>query len=209
MNHYTPAYDLFHELEEIYADLDRRTAAFARQANLSCPKGCGTCCENFEPDITDIEATYVAVHLLTEAPALVDRLTALTLQRFCVFYEPDGIYHCSIYDVRPLVCRAFGFSASFHKNGLPDFAGCRRMPGVKFGVADLPETEYRPPVMAEYGVRISALSTGTRSAMRAAVLQAISSVGLKMKLAVSLSTGTTSPDSDRPPAGNERNAGAA
>ncbi|MBN1685689.1 MAG: YkgJ family cysteine cluster protein [Spirochaetales bacterium] len=209
MNHYTPAHHLFHELEEIYADLDRRTAAFARQVNLSCPKGCGTCCENFEPDITDIEATYVAVHLIIEAPALIDRLTAVALQQACVFYEPEGAYHCSIYDARPLICRAFGFSASSQKNGLSHFAGCRHMPGAKDRAADLREPEHRPPVMAEYGVRISALSTGNRSAMRAEVLRAVGSLGLKMKLAASLTTVTPSPDSGRPPAGKERKSGAA
>ena len=212
MKDYSPdgaAGDSLRELEEIYADLDRRAALFARQANLSCPKGCGTCCCDFEPDITDTEAAYVALYLLTKAPALIDRLTAVVLQQSCVFYEPGGIYHCSIYGVRPLVCRAFGFAASTEKKGRPHFAGCKLMPGAKGAASKLHEPASFPPLMPEYGVCISALSSGARSAMRSGVLRAITSVGLKMRLSSLSATGLPSPDSDRPPEGEARRSGAA
>ncbi len=177
-------------LQEIYADLDGRTAAFSQSRNIRCPLGCGTCCSSFEPDITYAEGKYVAHYLLTTSPSLIDRLSTRATDKGCVFYEPDGIYHCTIYAVRPLVCRAFGFSASAGKDGQPRFAGCKRMPGAKTTASPLGESEYAPPVMSEYGIRVSALSTGARTAMRSEVLRALSSMYLSIRL--------SSPSCDQP-----------
>ena len=189
-------------LQEIYADLDDRTASFSRRAELRCPEGCGTCCSNFEPDITNIEAKYVALHLLTKAPSLIDALTGLALRQGCVFYDPDGLYHCTIYAVRPLVCRAFGFSSSAGKDGRPYFAGCKWMPGAKSSASSPGESVYAPPVMTSFGVRVSVLSTGTQTAMRAEVLRALTSLSLSLRL-------SSSPDSDRTPADNGSRSGVA
>ncbi len=190
---------LLGELVEIYDDIDNRTARFADHANLSCPRGCGTCCSNFEPDVTDIEATYLALHLLINAPVLIERLTAVMLQRSCVFYEPGAIHHCTVYPARPLVCRAFGFSATTLKDGKPHFVGCRLLAGVRDAATASGESTEYPPVMMDYGLRVSVLSSTTRSAMRTEVLRAINALSLKRRLISPPEIETPSPDSDYPP----------
>ena len=122
--------DPLDELNGIYSELDVKISAFSIHAGLSCPSGCGRCCETFIPEITRSEADYIASHLLgTGHPLTLDSWTVGELDGACPFFRIQGDpYHCSIYQARPLICRLFGFSGSRDKNSILRFRPCRYMP---------------------------------------------------------------------------------
>lgn len=98
-----------------YEELSRKvTQKFSeiqarRPADFACRPGCHSCCV---PEITvvAVEREYIRKFLLDNAERLA-RVQSLAAQNpfqgeRCAFLEADG--KCSIYEVRPLVCRSHG-----------------------------------------------------------------------------------------------------
>ena len=143
-------------LNELYSKLDGTIAEFSGRAGLSCPSGCGTCCETFVPDLTPAEADLIAARLLQDHQILtIDSWTTGELEGACPFYRVQGDpYHCRIYPVRPLICRLFGFAGSRNKQGEAVFRRCRHMSGTT-----PPDLEITL-LMGPYGLRLEALSPG-------------------------------------------------
>ena len=191
-------YNLIRSVRSIYDELDIRLSAFARRYGLGCPEGCGHCCVGFTPDITDTEARYLAYHLLTTATDLIGRLETLGLQGTCVFYDQDNPLHCSVYPARPLVCRVFGFAGSFGKNGETVYRGCALIPGAGGVFIDWADPSAAPPVMSDYGIRISTAGKASRTELRTAVLSALGSVGLAIRLSSGLDGSAPEPERDNP-----------
>lgn len=161
-------------MEKLYARADEAVRRFQDAAGLSCPFGCGSCCEGFVPDILPAEAEYLAAYL---AVAEAERAYALAASGLgptsypggrlgCPLYRPDTPYHCSVYEARPLICRLFAFSAVKDKQGEPSFSLCRLMPdaaaapGLRRAAGDgLKAFGLVPaPVMADFGSEAAALS---------------------------------------------------
>lgn len=115
------------EVQSLYSDLERAQRRFAKTYDISCPQGCGTCCEHFFPDITMAEAEYLAMGILFEGreDEVLEKLHSIKDRSFCPLYRKDSPYHCTVYGVRPLICRLFGFSAVRDKNGHPAFGDCK------------------------------------------------------------------------------------
>lgn len=146
------------QLRELYGDLDQRLAQFSRTAGLACPEGCGTCCENFVPELTRSEADLIAVHLIDLRDILTaDSWTQGELLSGCPFYKIQGNpYHCSIYEVRPLICRLFAYAGDRNKNGELRFRPCRHMP------VENPESIAPSVSMEEFGRRLESIDPGFR-----------------------------------------------
>lgn len=79
------------------------------RSQMSCAEGCHDCCA---PDlsVTQIEAEMIKAFLKIN-PALVDELKQLSnIDPYngarCALLNEDG--RCSIYEVRPLICRSHG-----------------------------------------------------------------------------------------------------
>ena len=105
-------------LAYLYKRADSAVAAFVAASGVSCPFGCGSCCEGFVPDILPVEAAYLAAYLAaSDRPrayeAAAGRLGARSYpdgRQGCPLYRTDTPYHCGVYEARPLICRMFAFS---------------------------------------------------------------------------------------------------
>ncbi len=155
-------------LARLYQQIEEETSLFCFEHGIACGPGCGTCCEHFMPDITALEARLVAAYLLLEKrdTSLMYRLVEFKEATTgpCPLYREDSPYHCSVYPVRPLICRLFGVCANGDKQGNGVFRRCRynaegSMPlYLEFG----PDV----PVMQDYAYALRALdSSGAKDAL--------------------------------------------
>lgn len=129
----TQLYDLILQLDSVYADIDKAQEAWKRASPMQCPEGCGSCCIDFEPDVLQIEALYMAAWLLHHNKEKAEEIADETYiwPRFieqakgCFLFDPDNDYHCTIYGGRALICRLFGYSADTGKDGKIRWKPCR------------------------------------------------------------------------------------
>lgn len=116
------------QVDQLFARLDADTAALRSATGLSCPPGCGACCENPHLETTVAELLPIAFELDArgEAEAVLEKPAVQEGSGRCVFFEPDGPGRgrCSIYAHRPSVCRLFGFGAVRTRRGR-ELALCR------------------------------------------------------------------------------------
>jgi uncharacterized protein len=113
---------------DLFSRLEAETSAFASASGLRCPDGCGACCESPNVYTSVIELEPLAQELVArgEAEAALDRAEAAGPGP-CVFYASHGPGQgrCTVYALRPMICRLFGFAAVRDKQGQPELAGCR------------------------------------------------------------------------------------
>ncbi|MGM9874115.1 MAG: YkgJ family cysteine cluster protein [Bacilli bacterium] len=116
-------------VDNIYSSLEKKQEDFCQTFCIHCENGCGKCCEHFTPDITYLEAIYIAYGLIIEGKDLIvyDKLKKWDDNTiYCPFYDfANNEHHCTIYYYRPLICRLFGASAVKDKNGKPIFKKCK------------------------------------------------------------------------------------
>lgn len=148
-------------LRKIYQELEPESQAFSSRFSISCPPGCGTCCEHFIPDITQTEARLVAAWMLLNARGShqLQALEDWTPEADgCPLYDPDTPYHCTIYPARPLICRLFAACASQGKNGA-QFRKCRFNTDTTTPMLiDGPTLEASgAPVMQDYAYQVHSL----------------------------------------------------
>ncbi len=112
----------------IYAAADEAIARFQAATGLACPRGCGTCCAEQTPfvrvaDMAEIAAAHVARGIAEDTLA---RARGAGSQRPCVIFEPGRLPGgCTEYELRPTLCRLFGFGAVRDKHGKAALAACR------------------------------------------------------------------------------------
>jgi Fe-S-cluster containining protein len=136
--------------EQMQSSMSGAIDALPSKARHACAPGCSFCCY-LPVDVLAPEAFRIAAHLQqmrspAELAALVYRLGATAQQAFgarpCVFLA-DG--RCSIYDVRPMVCRgynslskerceAFYHDPSVELRGTKDRAAGRLVEAIEDGV---------------------------------------------------------------------------
>lgn len=90
------------------------SAVYARNsAKFSCAKGCYGCCRG-GLSVAKVEADYIR-RWLDSHPSERDKIKDLSRMRndpdFCRFLDADG--NCSIYEVRPIICRTHGAPVSW------------------------------------------------------------------------------------------------
>ncbi|HTJ46857.1 MAG TPA: YkgJ family cysteine cluster protein [Kofleriaceae bacterium] len=114
----------------IYRAADDEIDAFQRATGLACPTGCGVCCETQTPyvrvaDMQEIAEAHVA-RGVEYAEATLARARAAGAERPCAIYEPGRLPGgCTEYELRPILCRLFGFGAVRDKQGAAALAACR------------------------------------------------------------------------------------
>ena len=172
------ALEIAEKMQEMYLHLDNQAHAFARISSLTCPSGCGRCCDMADTEVSDAEALVIARYLMTEKHSFIPELFRKFRQReeepgrkACIFYEVDSELHCIVYQARPLICRCFGYSAERDKAGALYFPLCGHMDlaaELQNGGAVLKVIfEPYPPVMADYRREIEILECeGARSRLR-------------------------------------------
>lgn len=121
----------------IYAEADRLTTAVAEGTGLGCPTGCGACCVRTPPhvSVSDVAPIARAAVASGEAEALLDRALAIGAGP-CALFAPGQLPGgCTVYAIRPIICRLFAFAAVRDKHGAPEVAICREhsaaLPGVR------------------------------------------------------------------------------
>jgi len=117
------------KINSIYEKLENNQKRFSDCFDVHCKMGCGKCCEHFIPDITNLEAGYLAFGLISEGRA--DEVVKMLQERdpdnpICPLYNKDDeLHHCTVYQWRPLICRLFGAAASRNKEGHAIFKNCK------------------------------------------------------------------------------------
>jgi len=138
------------ELGTVYERIHEEQALWQAATPWRCPEGCAACCSDFEPDILDIEALWLAAWILEEqgqtaaiegsgkprtegqgsfpAPTEAERFIEQNSQRKgCVLAREEGPWFCSVYGGRPLVCRLFAFSGDRDKDHRARFRPCAKL----------------------------------------------------------------------------------
>lgn len=194
---YAPAYEeVVRKVLDIFAEIDERTEALRAATGLSCPEGCGRCCEQQDLEVTVLEFMPLAVHLWKTgmAESWLEKIEKKQ-DNVCVFYEPDpavkGNGRCSVYAFRGMICRLFGYFAVRDKNSVPRFAACRvmkeRCPEKVENVQKLISSGFDVPLAGMFSYRVMSLDPyfGARFyPVNRAIRTAIEKMGYLMSLEV-------------------------
>lgn len=128
----TSVYDVLLNMEEAYQRISDEQNVWYNKAKFTCPSGCGSCCENFEPDLFECEALYMSAWLLENqhevAMQVAEGKFPFEKEKGCQFYNPNSDYHCSIYGGRAFICRLFGACSNHDKNGKKIWRPCKFYP---------------------------------------------------------------------------------
>jgi len=110
----------------LYQEADRQTSALADATGLACPPGCGVCCDHHNPHVTEADMGPIARHLVATGGGEAVHVRAVAaVGQPCVFFAPGRLPGgCTQYELRPLLCRLFGFAAVRDKHGQPALAVC-------------------------------------------------------------------------------------
>lgn len=151
--------------------LDRDIALFKRNTGLKCAAGCSACCNYESIEATVLEFLPFAYHSyrLGLMDQHFDELEG-AVSGVCAFHQQrkDG-WGCSIYPVRGLICRLFGFSATLDKNSHPILAACKELKGSDPAtiaiVSDFIASGGRIPVFCSYYSTLAGIDPALGSRM--------------------------------------------
>lgn len=119
------------EILQIYHDIDTQTSEVANLTGLQCPPQCGKCCHSPKIVASVLEVIPMAldIYLTSDENTIMDKIETQGDNPTCVMFDADpedaNKGRCSRYQVRPLICRLFGYSARKNKHEELEFAGCR------------------------------------------------------------------------------------
>lgn len=167
----TSVFEIIEGLDRIYSLIEGAQAQWKGVTPFTCPEGCGTCCVDFEPDVVESEALYLASWLLCHRRSMAEAILNGTFiplrhdgKKGCVLYNPDSPYHCTVYEGRPLICRLFGYSGNNGKDGKLSWKSCKFLPPGKLqGGRQYDEAELLslfgalPPKMSDVSAQVLSL----------------------------------------------------
>lgn len=155
----TAVYGQLRSVIAFYDSLRQDILPFETEFCISCPAACGRCCEHFLPDVTHLEALYLAFFMIEIQKRDISFLSDWNGRLSCPLFDSFS-KRCTAYEARPLVCRLFNSAASLTKSGL-SFRSCRMTnePEKAHGISsdDLERSKVRVPVMSHYGEMLDAL----------------------------------------------------
>lgn len=160
---------------EIFREVDEAADAFRALTGIRCPDGCGECCTGSRVEATLAEMLPLALDLWQkgEADFWLERISGALENPSCVFYRPDPENplkgRCMVYEMRPLVCRLFGFFVTRNKHGRFVYSGCRAIkqqdPDRYRNAVDVVSRVERISVSTDFGIRTAGLDSGVSTAM--------------------------------------------
>lgn len=175
----THIHDILVSVEESYKSIYDIQHAWYENTKFTCPDGCGTCCINFEPDLMEAEALYMAAWLIENQPKIANDIANNNFPfdngKTCPLYNSESKYHCSIYGGRAFICRLFGASSFYSKNHQKVWKPCKHYPEALLK-AHNPSLEHKqyteeetiailgeiPPVMSDFLQSSSSFGTDTK-----------------------------------------------
>jgi len=179
---------------EVYRVLDAAVAGFSSRVGLSCPTGCGHCCLSEKVEATVLECIPLAFELFRtfQAELILKRLEKNGNERRCILYRSDyteaGLWGCTQYKHRAVVCRLFGYSGNRDREGIARLAMCKIMKEKLRTPVDailLNDPEYPMPIFVDAGLRITTLHPGfgiVRMPINMALREALLKVGMRLDL---------------------------
>ncbi len=202
--------ELESQVLEVYRIFDEAVAKFAFRTGLSCPEGCGRCCSSEKVEATVLECIPLAFELFRslQAELILKRLLKNEEEKRCVLYRPDfteaGLWGCTQYRHRAVVCRLFGFAGNPDRQGIPRLAMCRVMKektGANEAVIPLDDPDYPMPLFNDAGLRITSLHPGLgtmRLPINKALREALLKVGMLLDLMAPQANAQTGDNEDPP-----------
>jgi len=131
----THEFEILQGLEKIYETIESHQSKWKETSSITCPDGCGSCCVNFEPDLLESEALYLAAWMLENQKERAYQIIADSFtpsrnnpETGCILFNEESPYHCSVYGGRCLICRLFGFSGDRAKDGTVRWKPCHFLP---------------------------------------------------------------------------------
>ncbi len=113
----------------LFHAVDAAITAFQDATGLGCPTGCGHCCQTQTPYVSVADMAPIAADAVArgDGEALYDRAVAADdAGSPCAVFEPGRLPGgCTAYELRPMLCRLFGFAAVKDKHGHQRLALCR------------------------------------------------------------------------------------
>lgn len=165
--------DIICRMHAIYSDIEKKQSVWKDASKLSCPDGCGICCHHFEPDVCEGEALYIAAWMIINQKETAEKIADGTFVSphadeadGCFLFNPDSKYHCTVYGGRMLICRLFGFSGDYGKDGFLRWKPCHFMPDEALEKCNMEHKQYSAEEMRS-------LFQGLPPAMSDCVQQAI------------------------------------
>lgn len=123
--------DLSRRVEAVYGEIADTYARYQQQRGLTCPSGCGNCCQYPSIDATVLDMLPLALHLFDQgkAESTLAQLEADPASPGCPMYQRlsfDGMQgQCTVYAQRPTLCRVFGVAGYRNKHGQPSLSTCK------------------------------------------------------------------------------------
>lgn len=176
--------DLTNKIQAIFRSLDEKTRSLQEKSGLKCVNGCGKCClsPTVEAQVSEMLPLAMSVLESGDASDLHTKIEQ-TKDAMCVLYRPSPKDptkgHCSAYEMRPSVCRLFGFSAV---SGKPPEKGqlstCKiikdQQPEAISKATDLlTSNHHEVPYVRDYSLQIEVLAPGTAFSERLPINDAI------------------------------------
>jgi uncharacterized protein len=163
------------ELMDLFAEVDRKVEELKVLTGVHCPDMCGICCSSIKVETTAIEMMPLAEELwrINEADVWLDKINSASRPLSCVFFKNDtgvpGNGRCSVYSLRPLICRLFGFFTIKDKNGKYDYGSCKvindKYPENYKKAVKMVKEGNHPSNVTDYSIRIISMGTGISSKM--------------------------------------------
>lgn len=189
-------------LEKIYVQTEAAQKEWKAVTPFQCEEGCGSCCVDFEPDVLESEALYLAAWMLENqnerALSILDGSfisPRLDSERGCVFFDPSTPYHCTVYEGRCIICRLFGYAGDRGKDGLLRWKPCKFLPIEKLKGEYAKRKQYSadelitffgatPPLMSDITAQLLFLTPDTlqeRKLLREALPLALSRLSMLLR----------------------------
>lgn len=154
------------KLQNIFDEMGETFSAFQRESGLSCPTGCGKCCLYPEIESTILECLPFAldVHRKGELDQWLEKIQKA--DSICAIWEGDratGMGRCTSYTARPSVCRVFGASGYYDKNGAQVLSICKVIRETHMEIAQKVvenSAKEKTPMITHWYARIQALGQG-------------------------------------------------
>ena len=128
----TQVYSIYKQVESVYQKIQITQAEWYGKSQFYCPEGCGECCRNFEPNLLECEALFMAVWLLQNQKDIALKVMngdfPFIKNNGCPFWDENSPFHCTIYEGRGFICRLFGASGFRSKEGSTVWKPCKFYP---------------------------------------------------------------------------------
>jgi len=159
------------KLLQLYQRVDKETQRFAKLSKIHCPPLCGYCCSTAHVETTPFEMLPLALSLWSSQKGdfWLEKLKMSGQKKTCVFFKSHRKDlkkgRCTVYKLRPLICRLFGFSFNKNKDGGYVYGGCKvikqKYPKAVTQVIKMMQQKPNFLKMTDFSIRLFGLGSTT------------------------------------------------